>query len=297
VGPWTDHRPAACRQHRLPRLASKEGQLTLSLVGTWVAATLTIGILSFLYKDNPLYRAAEHLYVGTSAGFAIIYAWSFDVYPMLVEQFNRHLLSREQVTRTIVEWPVAWSVNAFTYQHNYVEAWILLVPALLGVLMLTRSNLTLPAMAALCVLMTIFHDFSWILVVLAGMCVAAFIPTLVNPRIDWVSRWPIAFTVGIGSGLAVTAAVQGYLLPQVSDTLRPLVNANNIVVFIGVITTLFYFYFSREHTGALGVASRVGIVFIMVAFGASFGYTVMARISLLIGRFYFLLHDWLPVIR
>jgi hypothetical protein len=145
--------------------------------------------------------------------------------------------------------------------------------------------------------MTIFHDFSWILVVLAGMCVAAFIPTLVNPRIDWVSRWPIAFTVGIGSGLAVTAAVQGYLLPQVSDTLRPLVNANNIVVFIGVITTLFYFYFSREHTGALGVASRVGIVFIMVAFGASFGYTVMARISLLIGRFYFLLHDWLPVIR
>jgi len=24
---------------------------------------------------------------------------------------------------------------------------------------------------------------------------------------------------------------------------------------------------------------------------------VMARISLLIGRFYFLLHDWLPIIR
>jgi hypothetical protein len=41
----------------------------------------------------------------------------------------------------------------------------------------------------------------------------------------------------------------------------------------------------------------LGIIFIMVAFGASFGYTVMARISLLIGRFYFLLHDWLPIIR
>jgi hypothetical protein len=38
-------------------------------------------------------------------------------------------------------------------------------------------------------------------------------------------------------------------------------------------------------------------VFVMVAFGANFGYTVMARISLLIGRFYFLFHDWLPVIR
>jgi len=248
--------------------------MLMNIIGTWVAATLTLAILSFLYKDNPLYKAAEHIYVGTSAGFAVIYAWSFDVYPMLVERFNANMAA-----------------------HSAVEAWVLLLPALLGVIMLTRSNLTLPALAALSVLMLVFHSFSWILVVLAAMCVAVFIPTLINPKIDWISRWPIAFTVGMGSGLGLTAAIQGYLLPQVSDTLRPLVNANNIVVFVGVIATLFYFYFSKEHKGALGVVSRVGIVFIMVAFGASFGYTVMARISLLIGRFYFLLHDWLPIIR
>jgi len=246
----------------------------LGFIGTWVAATLTIAILSFLYRDNPLYKAAEHVYVGISAGFTVIYAWSFDVYPMLVERFDSHLSSGSRV-----------------------EAWILLLPALLGIIMLTRSNLTLPGLAALSVLMLVFHHFSWILVVLAVMCLAVFVPTLVNPRIEWLSRWPISFTVGIGSGLALVAAVQGYLLPQVSDTLRPLVNVNNVVIFVGVITTLFYFYFSREHSGALGAVSRIGIVFIMVAFGASFGYTVMARISLLIGRFYFLLHDWLPVIR
>jgi hypothetical protein len=34
----------------------------------------------------------------------------------------------------------------------------------------------------------------------------------------------------------------------------------------------------------------------MVAFGAGFGYTVMARISLLIGRMSFLLGDWLGII-
>jgi hypothetical protein len=246
----------------------------LNVIGTWVAATLTIGILSFLYKDNPFYKAAEHIYVGISAGFAVIYAWSFDVYPMLVERFDSHVAA-----------------------GNRTEAWILLLPAMLGVIMLTRSNLTLPALAALSVLMLVFHHFSWILVVLAAMCGAVFVLTLLRPKIDWVSRWPISFTVGIGSGLALVAAVQGYLLPQVSDTLRPLVNVNNVVVFVGVISTLFYFYFSKEHKGALGTVSRVGIVFIMVAFGASFGYTVMARVSLLIGRFYFLLHDWLPIIR
>jgi hypothetical protein len=56
---------------------------------------------------------------------------------------------------------------------------------------------------------------------------------------------------------------------------------------------LTYFFFSREHEGWLGRVSKVGIVFLMVGFGASFGYTVMGRISLLIGRFQFLLEDWL----
>jgi hypothetical protein len=34
-----------------------------------------------------------------------------------------------------------------------------------------------------------------------------------------------------------------------------------------------------------------------VSFGASYGYTVMARVSLLIGRVMFLLRDWLGVLQ
>ena len=36
---------------------------------------------------------------------------------------------------------------------------------------------------------------------------------------------------------------------------------------------------------------------LMIGFGASFGYTVMARLSLLIGRALFLLQDWLEVLK
>jgi hypothetical protein len=68
------------------------------------------------------------------------------------------------------------------------------------------------------------------------------------------------------------------------------------LIIVGVIATLSYFYFSKEHKGVLGVAAKIGIWFMMIAFGASFGYTVMARISLLIGRVYFLLHNWLGLI-
>jgi hypothetical protein len=35
---------------------------------------------------------------------------------------------------------------------------------------------------------------------------------------------------------------------------------------------------------------------LMLGFGAMFGATVMARMSLLIGRMWFLLHDWLGAV-
>lgn len=68
---------------------------------------------------------------------------------------------------------------------------------------------------------------------------------------------------------------------------------NGLVSLVGVICCLCYFFFSKEQKGVMGGASKMGIYFLMVCFGASFGYTVMARISLLIGRMRFLIEDWI----
>jgi hypothetical protein len=46
----------------------------------------------------------------------------------------------------------------------------------------------------------------------------------------------------------------------------------------------------------IGHVSRLGIWFLMIAFGASFGYTVMGRIALLAQRLEFLVDDWLWLI-
>ena len=46
----------------------------------------------------------------------------------------------------------------------------------------------------------------------------------------------------------------------------------------------------------LFIGLRAGLMVLMVAFGASFAYAVMGRISLLVGRLQFLLGDWLGVI-
>ena len=63
---------------------------------------------------------------------------------------------------------------------------------------------------------------------------------------------------------------------------------NALIIFIGTICGLIYFFYSTEHKGVVGRLSRIGIYFLMIKFGASFGFAVMGRISLLIGQLNYL---------
>lgn len=123
------------------------------------------------------------------------------------------------------------------------------------------------------------------------------------PKISWLVRIPIGFIIGWGAGISIPAYFQAEVLRQIEGTvvtpetfINPLNGIWALIVFIGVVCTLIYFFFSKEHKGILGHTSRLGIIFIMIGFGASFGYTVMARVSLLIGRIQFLLGPWLGLI-
>jgi hypothetical protein len=110
----------------------------------------------------------------------------------------------------------------------------------------------------------------------------------------------MAFYVGIYSGIAIPGYMQGFIIAQLADAAKPFAPGwgavGSALVLAGFLAVLAYFFFSAPHTGAHGVAARVGIFFLMIAFGASFGYTVMARVSLLIARVQFLLGDWLHLL-
>ena len=93
-------------------------------------------------------------------------------------------------------------------------------------------------------------------------------------------------------------------MEQIHGTILPLwvagdigTTIGNVLLVLGLLSTLIFFFFSKEHTGAVGGAARVGVYFLMVSFGASYGYTVMARVSLLIGRVMYLLDNWLGLLR
>ena len=52
--------------------------------GLWVAALLTLAVLSSLVRDNPVYRMAQYLFVGVSAGYFVVLAWWTVIDPQLV---------------------------------------------------------------------------------------------------------------------------------------------------------------------------------------------------------------------
>lgn len=247
------------------------GRLSPGILGTWVAALLTLAIFSFLYKDNRIYKLAEHLFIGVSAGYSVSLEYWNVFRPNLWDPLVRGL---HHVTMAHV-----FSLGGFSVRLPYFPGMLLLFPFALGLLLFARFS----------------------------------------ARLAWLSRWSIAAMVGSYAGLAMIGALQGDLVAQVRANMIPLVaagslggirasgNADELVfaflrliqnplIIFGLISTLVYFFFSREHKGSLGVVSRIGVWFLMISFGASFGYTVMSRVSLLIGRLHFLMSDWLRVI-
>ncbi|TMQ57621.1 MAG: hypothetical protein E6K76_09955 [Candidatus Eisenbacteria bacterium] len=197
---------------------------------TWIAAFLTLCVFSFLYKENPFYRFAEHLFVGASAGYLLAVQWQ----NVLV--------------------PNVWT--PLLHDRNL----LVLIPLALGLMMLARA---------------------W-------------------GKGAGIARWSIAFYVGIYSGVAIPGYMQAQIFAQLADAAKPFSPGwgavNSALILVGLLAVLAYFFFSAPHRGVHGAGARVGIYFLMVAFGASFGYTVMARVSLLIARVQFLLRDWLHVL-
>jgi hypothetical protein len=51
--------------------------------GTLIAAVLTFMVWSYLLGDNPAFRIAEHLFVGTAVGYAVLVSWFNVVQPAL----------------------------------------------------------------------------------------------------------------------------------------------------------------------------------------------------------------------
>ena len=231
------------------------------MMGPWIAAFLTLAIFSYLYKDNPFYKVAEHLFVGISTGYwTSMFFWT---------QIQPNLFGRL--------WPAS--------EYNSDLLWYKLYNVL-GVFSSVFPDGGINK----------GHDME--LLYLLPFALVIMMLLSVSAKLSWMARWGIAYTVGMAAGLRAYGFLNSNVLGQIKGSAFQIFNSdlpffalasesifNNFIILIGTITGLMYFYFSREHTGNFGKLSKLGIYFLMISFGASFGFAVMGRISLLIGRF------------
>lgn len=241
----------------------RQSAITLSwprTIGLWLAAFFTLAIFSFLWADNVLYKLAEATVVGVSAAYWMVIGFWDTLVPKLFAA----------LVPAVVQAHVQPSLKLV----DDVQWWSMALALVLGGMMLWR----------------------------------------LAPRGGWIGAWPLAFIVGVTAGLKIVSHVESDLMAQGLATMESVVavvpgadgatdmgasvwgTLANLLVVVGVLSALTYFLFSVEHKGLVGGTARVGVWYLMITFGAAFGFTVMGRIALLAARFEFLFDDWLWLI-
>lgn len=201
----------------------------------WLAAFITIGIYSFLYRENPVQKVGEYLVVGLGLAHSIVAGF--------------------QNVKTMAWVPLT---------KNGV--WYMIFPLILGFLLWTR----------------------WF------------------KQISYLSRSSIGLMVGVGAAVGLRGAIDADLFGQLRAAIAlPLTNVSNWVVLIGMFGTIAQFMYivnapsaksGRRNIlseGLYFIATYIGQATIMIALGAAYAFTIMGRVSIVIGRVQFLFRDWI----
>ncbi|MFM7052989.1 MAG: hypothetical protein ACKOYN_12795 [Planctomycetota bacterium] len=235
-------------------------------LGIWVGAFLTLAIFSFLWRDNAIYKIAESLLVGVSAGYWMVNGFWTAIVPKLLAPLA------PSATRAVFlpDLPVSGTPTA--------DFALALVPLALGFLLLWRLA---PRGGWIAV---------WPLAFIIGT--TAGLKVISSVEADLIAQAAKAM-----QPLVVTPSTLDETGNAVGSIGAFWGTVGAIVSLAGVLSVLVYFFFSFEHKGAVGKTARVGIWFLMVTLGSAFGLTVMGRITLLSQRFEFLFKDWLGIMQ
>jgi len=228
---------------------------------TLLGVLVTLGIFSILYRENPIYRFLEHIFIGLATGYSVAYLWFIFVEPRWFVPMMPSALMRE------------------TPYHGAGQGmWWYFFALLIGLLFFSVYVPKLSWMNRLVIGMLLGYvsgaAFQMFMGIIAPQITSSFKPPVTGYKPDTPAPAGLPFdanNIQLGS--------TGWYLHPFS-----------IVFLVVLICTLAYFFFSIEHTkGWIRRPSNAGRYLIMIMLGAIFGTTVMGRFSLLIARFEFLI--------
>jgi hypothetical protein len=173
---------------------------------------------------------------------------------------------------TIMTYSLLWKYNrAFRFvEHTYLA--LAIGHALNMGLNALRRNILTPISGG---------RFTLLIPLLLGLLMY----TRLSREWGWVSRYPIALTIGVGTAIAITGAFYAQLLGQLESTMKisltpDIDGLNSILILIFVICVMTFFTFGREHKGPLKISAKLGRYVIMIGLGATFGGSIALRLSI-----------------
>ncbi len=129
-----------------------------------------------------------------------------------------------------------------------------------------------------------------------------------SKKLNWISRIPIGLIMGMSAG-QIFQIYANTMWPQLEKSFLPLNPfalgdsgaaigwvgvLNNFIFVIVMLAVMSYFFFSfKQENKAIKFSATSGRMLLMIAFGALFGSTIMARLSLLYERLFFITIDGL----
>lgn len=227
----------------------------------WLAAIITLGIYSYLWSDNKLYRMLLNVMIGLGVGYNFIVIWKNVLGPLWWDPMTSGF-------RAVFSGFAPGSAGAL---------WVLV--GLLGTLWYFQFS----------------RKYLWLSRIVIGMTLGAGAgmvfkqQLLLNaPQITDSFRPLVARADGSAYGAPLVGGAGPVSL---------WLSLNNIIFVGTIVCVMTYFLFSFEHTSApVRGASRAGRWLLMVSFGAFFGNTVMTRMAVFLERLQFLVNDWSPVV-
>ncbi len=279
------------------------GLLWIDVAGYWVGIFLTLCVLSFLYKDNPFYKFAEHVFVGVSIGYVVTQQYYNVLRPNLIDKLGG--IFDGQWGNLVYLLPLVFVILLLSklgpprigWLGRYPLAYVVAFYAGLAVNALAQSDVAEQVSAS-----TRSLDVQKVNVNQAGVdqlsTLPGFTPSVAQKVVDareggkrLQSLDELAKLPGLTD--AQRADLDKFRGPFVRLDARASTASGDrdwfgilsrCLLLVGLIASLIYFYFSIEQKGPIGKVSRFGVWVLMIGFGASFGYTVQGRLSLAAGR-------------
>jgi len=110
----------------------------------------------------------------------------------------------------------------------------------------------------------------WLIIpIILGIMLAGVFDT----KYAWLTRFPTVLMMGVSIGAMITGVMSAQIIGQIADTVKGLSTntgwamINSLLVLVGVVCSILYFTYSKEHTGLLGKVTRIGRYFLLASLG------------------------------